>query len=90
MAAEKLVDGEFLGNLMKGSLESRVGAAMEAVANHGELFGVTDNVDARVIATYASQRSSVFSPPSIAVTTELKNLVDPNTRTASILSPFTW
>ena len=50
--AEKLIDGEFLGNLMQHSMESHVGIAMEAVAEQSDLFGGSDDVDVRVIATY--------------------------------------
>lgn len=47
--ADKLVDGDFLGRLVLGSYEVAMGAVMEAMESHADLFGGSGT---QVIATY--------------------------------------
>lgn len=51
MPTEKMVDADFLGRLMMGSLEAQVGAVEEAVSANASLFGGDDGT-VRAVATY--------------------------------------
>jgi hypothetical protein len=52
MATEKLVDDKFLARLLASSYESAMGAAVEAVAENKELFGVRSESDLSVVGTF--------------------------------------
>jgi hypothetical protein len=49
-----MVDADFLGRLLAGSMEARVGAVEEAIQASSALFGGDDDTKVQLIATYES------------------------------------
>lgn len=52
MPTEKLVDADFLGRLLAGSMEAKLGAVDEAVSASASLFGGDEDVRVETVATF--------------------------------------